>query len=71
MPILLSHMSDIGSYFVYFGSRQSQPARARAFVDLVVERLTDSAMYVLSHKELAAAKSRLPKPTRAGKGKAS
>lgn len=52
VPILLEHMPDVGNYFVYFGSRQSQPARARAFVDLVTERLTDNATYVLSAKEL-------------------
>ena len=70
VPVLLDHAPDIGSYFVYFGSRQSQPARARAFVDLVVERLTDSATFVLSPKELAAAGARLAKPARAGRGKA-
>lgn len=67
VPILLNHMSDVGSYFVYFGSRQSQPARARAFVDLVVERLTDSATYVLSNKELARTKAQLPNLVRAFK----
>ncbi len=67
VPILLNHMSDVGSYFVYFGSRQSQPARARAFVDLVVERLTESATYVLSNKELVRAKGQLPNLVRAFK----
>lgn len=55
VPILLEHMPDNASYFVYFGSRTSQPARARAFVDLAVERLTDCPQYVLTHKELARA----------------
>ena len=31
-------VSDRASYFVYFGSRVSQPARARAFIDLAVRR---------------------------------
>ena len=67
VPILLDHMPDIASYFVYFGSRKSQPARARAFVDLAVERLTTSAHYMLSSKELARAKSQLPGLTRSFK----
>lgn len=58
VPILLDHMPDNASYFVYFGSRTSQPARARAFVDLAVERLTDCPQYALTDKELARATSR-------------
>jgi DNA-binding transcriptional LysR family regulator len=71
VPILLNLMSDAASYFVYFGSRQSQPARARAFVDLVVERLTNSPQYVLSSKELVRAKSQLPNLVRALKSQSS
>lgn len=65
VPILLKHVPDIASYFVYFGSRTSQPARARAFVDLAVERLTDGPQYVLSGKELVRAQNRLPNLIRA------
>lgn len=70
VPILLKHMPDIASYFVYYGSRTSQPARARAFVDLAVERLTDCPQYVLSDKELARAQHRLPNLMRAVNGQA-
>lgn len=52
VPILADHMPNDASYFVYFGSRTSQPARARAFIDLAVERLTDNPEYVLSGQEL-------------------
>ncbi|MFI8618821.1 LysR family transcriptional regulator [Acidovorax sp. NPDC077693] len=52
VPILVDHMPDYASYFVYFGSRTSQPARARAFIDLAVQRLTENSEYVLSSKEL-------------------
>ncbi|MBT9502412.1 MAG: LysR family transcriptional regulator [Burkholderiaceae bacterium] len=52
VPILADHMPDFASYFVYFGSRTSQPARARAFIDLAVERLIDNPEYVLSGREL-------------------
>ena len=37
-------------YFIYFGSRSSQPARARAFIDLAVKRLVDNREYVLSRR---------------------
>lgn len=52
VPILIDHMPDIASYFVYFGSKTSQPARARAFIDLAVKRLADNPEYVLSEEEL-------------------
>jgi DNA-binding transcriptional LysR family regulator len=52
VPLLLDHMPDGYSYFVYFGSRSSQPARARAFIDLALRRLVDSPEYVLSLREL-------------------
>lgn len=51
VPVLLDHMPDIASYFVYFGSLRAQPARARAFVDLAVERLTNCAQYTLTNRE--------------------
>ena len=58
LPLLVDHMPDRASYFVYFGSRRSQPARARAFIDLAVERLVDNADYVLSSRELRATRGR-------------
>jgi DNA-binding transcriptional LysR family regulator len=57
VPLLVDHMPDRASYFVYFGSRSSQPARARAFIDLAVQRLADGAEYVLTAKELRAVRS--------------
>jgi DNA-binding transcriptional LysR family regulator len=58
VPLLTDHVSDRSSYFVYFGSRTSQPARARAFLDLVVRRLVDNTEYVLTEKELRSARPR-------------
>jgi len=55
VPLLVDHVPDRYSYFVYYGSRSAQPARARAFIDLVVARLVDNNQYVLSMKELRAA----------------
>lgn len=67
VPILLDHMPEIASYFVYFGSRKSQPARVRAFVDLAVERLTDCPQYTLTHTELERATNQLQGLTRSVK----
>lgn len=52
VPMFIDHIPDRASYFVYFGSRSSQPARARAFIDLAIERLVDNSEYVLGVKEL-------------------
>lgn len=62
VPLLVEHMPDHASYFVYFGSRHSQPARARAFIDLAAERLVDNADYVLGPRELGAARAAVPRP---------
>lgn len=62
VPVLGEHTLDRGSYFVYFGSRTSQPARARAFVELAVQRLVDNSEYVLTVKELRGSK-RLTRPS--------
>lgn len=55
IPLLVETIPERSSYFVYYGSRNSQPARARAFIDLALERLVDNERYVLSDKELKAA----------------
>lgn len=55
VPLLVDHMPDRYSYFVYYGSRSAQPARARAFIDLAVKRLVDNSEHVLSMRELRAA----------------
>jgi DNA-binding transcriptional LysR family regulator len=57
VPLLLEHLSDIYSLFVYYGSRTAQPARVRRFIDLAVDRLTDNADFVLSNNELTLAQA--------------
>jgi DNA-binding transcriptional LysR family regulator len=57
VPLLTAHMPDVASYFVYFGSRSSQPARVRAFIDLALQRLVNNTEYVLSPKELGVAEA--------------
>jgi DNA-binding transcriptional LysR family regulator len=58
VPLLARHVSERSSVFVYFGSRATQPARVRAFIDHAVEMLKDSKDFVLTAKELAAAEAR-------------
>ena len=55
VPILLDIQPEHASYFVYFGSRVSKPARAEAFIELALQRLSDNTDFVLSARELAAA----------------
>ena len=58
VPLLLEHMTDFFSLYLYYGSRIAQPARVRCFIDLVVDRLTDNAQFVLGNDELLAAHTR-------------
>ena len=58
VPLLLEHMADVHSLFLYYGSRTAQPARVRSFIDLVVERLTNNAEFVLAHDELVNANAK-------------
>jgi hypothetical protein len=51
-------MTDHLSLFIYYGSRAAQPARVRRFIDLAVERLTESNDFVLTHEELQRAHAR-------------
>lgn len=55
VPLLLEHMTESHQMFIYYGSRQAQPARVRRFIDLAVERLGNSGDYVLSREALARA----------------
>lgn len=52
VPLLLNHITDIYSLYLYYGSRAAQPARVRQFIDLTVERLVDNRAYVLAREEL-------------------
>lgn len=58
VPILLEHMTDHIGLHVYYGSREAQPRRVRAFIDLTLEMLVDTPQYVLNHSELSAAAAR-------------
>jgi DNA-binding transcriptional LysR family regulator len=55
VPLLLEHMSDSYNLFIYYGSRVSQPARVRSFIDLAVDRLANNNDFVLSNEELKSA----------------
>ncbi len=55
VPLLPEHITDNFSLFIYYGSRTAQPARVRRFIDLAIERLTESKDFVLTNEELASA----------------
>lgn len=55
VPVLIEHVVEAASAFVYYGSRAAQPVRVRAFIDLAVKRLAGNPRYMLSEEELAAA----------------
>ncbi|SDZ70380.1 transcriptional regulator, LysR family [Variovorax sp. YR266] len=57
VPLLVKHVADKSSVFVYYGSRSAQPARVRAFIDVTVELLADNPSFVLTPKELATAEA--------------
>jgi DNA-binding transcriptional LysR family regulator len=52
VPLLIDHTVNHVSLWIYYGSRDSQPARARAFIDLAIQRLSNYSEYVLSTAEL-------------------
>ncbi|GKT19924.1 LysR family transcriptional regulator [Acidovorax sp. SUPP2522] len=58
VPLLTAHATDHMGVHIYYGSRTSQPVRVRSFIDLAIEQLTDTAVYELSSKELAAAEAK-------------
>ena len=55
VPVLLQHMSEHIGVHIYYGSRNAQPRRVRAFIDLALEMLSDAPAHVLSRQELARA----------------
>lgn len=58
VPLLTEHAADHLSVWIYYGTRRAQPARARAFIDLAVDRLHTNPAFALTAKELAAAEAR-------------
>jgi DNA-binding transcriptional LysR family regulator len=57
IPLLSEHAADRSAVFVYYGSRAAQPARAKAFIDLAIQRLTNNPAYLLTAEELRSAES--------------
>lgn len=58
VPLLTQHVTEHLGLHVYYGSRSAQPARARAFIDLAVERLVGNTQFFLEPHELAPAKAK-------------
>ena len=66
VPLLIDHVADPFSLWIYYGSRDAQPARVRAFIDLAIEHLQDASAYVLTSKELKALAQAHHKPRSPG-----
>lgn len=58
IPLLLEHMCDAYSLYLYYSSRLAQPARVSRFIELAVDRLTDSKDFFLGAEELRRAHSK-------------
>ncbi|RQP22464.1 LysR family transcriptional regulator [Piscinibacter terrae] len=59
VPVLAAHVTDHLRLHLYYGSRVAQPARVRAFIDLVVEQVAGRAgLFVLADKELSVRRGR-------------
>ncbi|MGL5814113.1 MAG: LysR family transcriptional regulator [Aeromonas sp.] len=58
VPLLLEHVSDSLSFYLYYGSRTAQPARVRRFIELCIERLGENQDHLLSQEELKVAQAR-------------
>lgn len=71
VPLLLQHTSDHIGLHIYYGSRSAMPRRVRAFIDLAVQRLQDTSVYVLSPRELTQAAQALRPRTRVTEGRLS
>ena len=58
VPVLTAHVAEHLHLYLYYGSRVAQPARVRAFIDLVVERVAGNAAFFLEPHELSGTKRR-------------
>lgn len=56
VPLLTGHVCEPMYLFLYYGSR-AQPARVRAFIELSINRLSESRDYILSTQELVRAEA--------------
>lgn len=57
VPLLLEHVSDSLSFYLYYGSRTAQPARVRRFIELCIDRLGESWELLLNEEELRLAQA--------------
>ena len=57
IPLLTQHVADNIGVYIYWGSRTAMPVRTRAFIDLAIQRLTDSQEFTLTAQELSLAQA--------------
>lgn len=61
VPLLIEHVVNHVSLWIYYGSRDSQPALVRAFINLAIQKLSDYSEYVLSTEELISMTKKAPR----------
>jgi DNA-binding transcriptional LysR family regulator len=69
VPLLTLHVADHLGMFIYYGHRRAQPARARSFIELAIQRLQGNASFELTAKELEAAEAKGTKSARRKKAR--
>ncbi len=52
VPLLTAHHSDNLAFWLYYAQRNPMPRRVRAFIDFVLEKLTNASAFRLSAEEL-------------------
>lgn len=59
-PVLLQHITDHMAVYLYYGSRRSQPARVRSFIEFAIERLGSQSEFLLTSEEVEEIQSKAP-----------
>jgi DNA-binding transcriptional LysR family regulator len=52
VPLLLKHLTQRESIYIYYRHRTEQPLRVRTFIDFMVGKLADDTRFYLTKTEL-------------------
>lgn len=56
VALLMQHINEYGTVYIYYRHRTEQPLRVRTFIDFMVERIADNKKFFLDSAELLAAR---------------
>jgi DNA-binding transcriptional LysR family regulator len=54
VPLLLKHLTQRESIYVYYRHRTEQPLRVRVFIDFMIDKLADNDRFYLTNAEIKA-----------------